>query len=243
MFRFNFLLSWLVILVLLFPSSFQAQNDLMEKRHVQPNDLQFYNQGSRSSLSYLYQKRDEMFEIQLNNMKNKKQYKYHTHEGSKNGKKSHNRHYIVNKKEKTHTTKITSETTEFPEKEIQELENSKEGWQLNLGMYVDKGIKMELVEGSSCESEEEDDKKKKFFIFADDSPDGIKELVSNEDIVQVFENDHNLLYDQKYREQNSSRNNYTSFKLFGVDSNEDSGSKCLGYGIFHLCIWIFLSLI
>ncbi|MCP8718218.1 MAG: hypothetical protein M5F18_02845 [Asgard group archaeon] len=236
MFPFKILLSWFVILIIDLPSTFQSQHDLLEKRHVQPNDLQFYNQGSRSSLSYLYQKRDETFNIQLK----KKKYKFHKHEDDDDH--AHNRHYIVKVKEKMTTTMLTSKTTEFADREIQKIADSKDGWQVNLGLYLDKGIGKELLDSSSCDSDSDEGKKKKFFIFADGTPDGIKELVSNDNIVHVLDkgNTTSLFFDNSSMANNSTDNYTAALKNFKI---KESSSKSIKYGLLQLCILLMFSLI
>ncbi|RCK55146.1 putative GPI-anchored protein 19 [Candida viswanathii] len=247
MFRFGFLLTLLLILVLRFPSSIQSQELLLQKRHVQPNDIQFYNKGSRSSLSYLYQKRDEMFTIQLkkkSKKKNKnKKFKSHTHMYGTDEEDDHLRHYIVKKKDKIGTTTITTETTEYPAKELQQIGKSKDGWQLNLGVYLDKAEGRDGKGGgdsSSCDSDS--DGKKKFFMFSDDTKEGIKELVSDEGLVRMVANgENNLFYDQLHRNNNST-GNFTEIGLNLKTDIGESSSKILGYGVLQLCIWILCSL-
>ncbi|KAL6452603.1 PGA19 Predicted GPI-anchored protein 19 [Candida maltosa Xu316] len=155
---------------------------LVNKRHVQPNDLEFFNQGSRSSLSYLYEKRDnedqEEFEIQ--SKKHKPNSHKHKHQHQHQHSKSHSKKYKTKKKVKITTTTITttSQTTDFASQEIQIIDEGKEGWQLNAGLYFDKDIHSGKDDHSS---DSDDEKGKKFWIFADDSYDGIKKVSPDED--------------------------------------------------------------
>ena len=58
MFSTTSIVLWFTILLpVTLPVSIDNR-DLLLKRHVEPNDIQFFNQGVRSSLSYIYQKRD-----------------------------------------------------------------------------------------------------------------------------------------------------------------------------------------
>lgn len=61
------------------------------------------------------------------------------------------------------STMLTSKTTEFADREIQKIADSKDGWQVNLGLYLDKGIGKELLDSSSYDSDSDEGKKKKVF--------------------------------------------------------------------------------
>ena len=117
---------------------------LLLKRHVEPNDIQFFNQGVRSSLSYLYQKRersDSDNELILKKKKGKKKIVSTDTSGNEN-------------------------TTDFASaQEFEKWEGDREGWQISAGLYFDKAIASD-----SCDSDSEEEGRKKFWIFTDDAP-------------------------------------------------------------------------